>query len=1533
MTGLSTLLEKIKSGNLEGLLENVKAILATSSGPTESQQLIRHCSRYIYEQPNIPQANFSHIIDIVGVCCEHQHENSVTDPAFHLKSMYYLIIMAAKRKEFHQYLNMLLSDVEPYLNACDSTSGDTHSIVKNMYLSIWNASLVAEVPLQALTLQQYALIFLLATGASITKVCDQAKRILCNYEHVNKSLGNAEKFCVAVINCVTRKLKMTSSFSGNIILAIIHIVLMYAKSLTISGKCSEFSKTTRLLVSVLEEGCDQNTVLALKVGLKLTEVGMALKVGKCQEEMMGKFIQSCRMVPNETLPNNVMLLSLLYTAYIFEDQNKKDIMHTLGPSIMGSIVDNILARCNSSLPEDNAQRVTGVLCQQLVMYADMMKTTQNQNEILKQALPWTLKTSSFISSHFKENSNAVFHIYSVGANSGNLGVLAFKGGSYDLAAQFLEACVEMLLIYSSSLTGDQKASVNLTICKKLVLWSDAVRYSGNYWESAVVACHGMLMGHISVEETAAMWVKCKRDAEKADNTKLRGLTICDVLRGATDKFKSSVNTGFNSFTALQCEIDNYRKQSHDTVEDQLSCGRAVVDCAENVEGKIYGYLVIAEALWLQPSLAAQRDEALQTTKKAISLVAENKGNEKEKCTNRLMELEALSYFWLYLCHLQQIQDVTVAEVQKADKPVSLSVQATDLGEEVQVDDVCDVRPSSTYLTLHAQETSLASLGVALTIWEKLDSKGVTLEDASACFEALASTAYVYQLSGFVIPTVRSWKVLISMASRHSNKMYFIKGVTELLLIVPEFLSFEIVKEAETQIAQCQESETQDSSLMYLSQCFRTAIAYYHLKNGQYKEGGSYLKQALNDELMKKRTIRATETQALVNYVASLYAWLPPWVLGADYKLPQPCISLAMLASRQALAVLKTPVPAANDVICWRHRIAWLHIMTTLWLGNLCWASAQPRLARAYLKQCLNVTQELALPLRTGELLELLARVDLLCDQLDDCLVKVDSLLTLLVVHPSNPQAFTAMSKYSEIFLSEVPKTCKDTPDHPAFQIFSAADNFDEESIRGCSNHDYDLKPVSFDRLIVVGPAERVSSLAVPQAPLSPSLKYRKETSLVQFESCPHEETGCQVCSTPAIHHLRMSAAVLFAYVLAHKGDFWPAKRNLSKFKEMYDAVSQQAPTICNHIMSSVNNGWRKKNMSSLKYFEAKLNLVHLQSLHCQAQLHVLDDDLQEAASTNLQALEYIHSLDCQLLFQDLQFVTIIILQRYALQRALDQKKNESSNTGNCKNEELGECHSDVELIYTTFKTPARPLGKRLNWKSSTQTSHRLPRKSTKLGKKVGDLSSSSDEEEDYGGKDVLKVPGTHTKQYTKSSGRQMSGSSRCQKLTSTHMKKQNLNVAEIEDQMGTLSLDTSSSGNVQEVLNPVSSPDYLALKSSSKGVGNSYASNSKEAKSIGRENKHLSKANTEIKKKVAKNTLVPATPTILIFSDKDSPNSADDVEALEKEELKPTRGRPRKINAEKPSKVDSNKRATSLSKSKTVETSTRIKTRSSRTIR
>lgn len=60
------------------------------------------------------------------------------------------------------------------------------------------------------------------------------------------------------------------------------------------------------------------------------------------------------------------------------------------------------------------------------------------------------------------------------------------------------------------------------------------------------------------------------------------------------------------------------------------------------------------------------------------------------------------------------------ELEDLQKPqVSLSTQAADLGDEVQVDDRCDVRPSAFTFTLGTQSTSLEPLDTALDIWHEM----------------------------------------------------------------------------------------------------------------------------------------------------------------------------------------------------------------------------------------------------------------------------------------------------------------------------------------------------------------------------------------------------------------------------------------------------------------------------------------------------------------------------------------------------------------------------------------------------------------------------------------------------------------------------------------------------------------------------------------------------------------------------------------------------------------------------------------------
>lgn len=60
-----------------------------------------------------------------------------------------------------------------------------------------------------------------------------------------------------------------------------------------------------------------------------------------------------------------------------------------------------------------------------------------------------------------ENNQTCYKLikfYFSGVNAGNLGVLAFKGTIYNIAEKFLETSVDMLDMYYSMASDDQKVS-------------------------------------------------------------------------------------------------------------------------------------------------------------------------------------------------------------------------------------------------------------------------------------------------------------------------------------------------------------------------------------------------------------------------------------------------------------------------------------------------------------------------------------------------------------------------------------------------------------------------------------------------------------------------------------------------------------------------------------------------------------------------------------------------------------------------------------------------------------------------------------------------------------------------------------------------------------------------------------------------------------------------------------------------------------------------------------------------------------------
>ncbi|XP_053642086.1 uncharacterized protein [Cherax quadricarinatus] len=1288
MADLNSLLESIKTGQVVGLQSDIQRFLEIPHNANgEGQQIIRYCSRYVYENQDLEQQTFSAILDIIDIACKYQHTQIASDTTFHVKSMFYIILISTKRKDLHHYLAGLITSLEPFLNKCDTSNGDALSIVKSLYQSVWNASLVATSPVEALTLQRFALQYLIASGSSVSKVCGQALKAHLSYEQVHKSSEHLDTFYQCIISKLTETAKIERKYDDDEVLAVFGLVMEYAKIVVKLNVCALFSKITCPFVTFCESFCDQQIILALKVGLKLTEVGMALKVGKCKEEMMVKLVTSFRVVPIVFVPNTIMLVSLLNTIALFEYQQDKDILYSLNSQVLSCLVEALLERCNTPLQEENVKKVATVLHQQLGCFVGMMKTSPD-HKILTQALTWVIKTNTFMSTHCGKTSDAVWNIYNVGVNSGNLGVLAFRINKYDMAAKFLETSVDMLDRYHVLASEEQKIVVAPSLSKKVKLWSDALRYHENLWEAGVAAARGHIRGCLTLDDLLIVWIKCKRDAEKSGNKNLRGLTVCDVVNDAKRKYHEAEEFTFNNATALLSEIRCYKKQSYDTTEDVLSCGRALVECEDSAEMRVRGYLVIAEAVWICPNLASGDQEAIQCINKALSIVQE--AMKSTISYYKLRELEALSYFWLYLCRLQRIQDTAAAETEESEKPISLTTQATDLGEEEQVDDTCDVRPSATCLTLHAQEVFFAPLHTALNIWNELSSQEVSLEDVEVTCSCLTSAGYVYQLSGLITPTVCSWATLVSIASKHSLHTYLIKGLSELLMIVPELVPIELVKEAEKAMVSCQ-AASQDSSLAYLCVSTTAAIAFYHYKLGQYDEGAKYLNQAMKSDVMEKRTLRATEVQALVHLVASLYAWLPHWVLRAPQQSSQPCISFAILACREAIALVGTTSLSINDVICWRHRLVWLHLTTAMWLGKLCLTSAQPRLARAYLKQSLGLAQRLALPLRTAELLELLAQVDLLCDQLEDCRVKVDSLQSLTVAHSSHQQSLeTITPDFSKMTISHCTSEMKKTKQLYKKSVDSVLD--DEERMRtGSGVSEYDLKSLTDNpALVVIGPEGRISQLINPQHPASPSMKYREEATIAHFEPCPRGIVDCVVCTTPTVQQLHISTAVLLALLHSHAGYHLAAEKCLNKAMAMYNVAVEKASQISSHLTFLIEKKPKGQMATSSDYVMSRLNMVHLRMLHAKADCLALEKKYQQAFSVNLQLLQDLCLQEPKLLYQDMHFISVVILQGHALQRAIEQ-----TDTIECAGEVCEESQEEHEKCKNDWKTPLKAPPKAL----------------------------------------------------------------------------------------------------------------------------------------------------------------------------------------------------------------------------------------------
>ncbi|CAL4092103.1 unnamed protein product, partial [Meganyctiphanes norvegica] len=434
-------------------------------------------------------------------------------------------------------------------------------------------------------------------------------------------------------------------------------------------------------------------------------------------------------------------------------------------------------------------------------------------------------------------------------------------------------------------------------------------------------------------------------------------------------------------------------------------------------------------------------------------------------------------------------------------------------------------------------------------------------------------------------------------------------------------------------------------------------------------------------------------QVLVNYVASRYSRLAPWLLPESLRTPlKNChIHLAVMACRKANAVMETHSQAINtEVLCLGHRVLWLNILTDVWLGQLCLDTVQPRLGRAYLKDSLALSQKFALPIRTAELLELLAQVDLQCGQLEDCRVKVDSLEELLVAHPTG-------LKDSFVPATIMKKTCSSTAkamiQPTKFLVLADSDN--NERIRNCVADDFDLElpTATTDAGLMIG-ANKVNENK-HGVPSSPSMKYREESSMGRLESCPHQLIGCLVCSCLVVHQLRISSSLLLATINSRQNRYQTALASLNMAKKRYKVTTENTTSlvdlyrkyIVDKLIKSASNT-SLINMES--YVTSSMCKARLQYKYSKVEVLALEQKWKEAEESNTDALEWINSQENKLLHREMHFILMFILQGNRIRDAI---KEVAEKAAAIAKEESKENTLTPPFIFTG-KTPGSRLAKK-----------------------------------------------------------------------------------------------------------------------------------------------------------------------------------------------------------------------------------------------
>ncbi|XP_022249257.1 uncharacterized protein LOC106465617 [Limulus polyphemus] len=612
-----------------------------------------------------------------------------------------------------------------------------------------------------------------------------------------------------------------------------------------------------------------------------------------------------------------------------------------------------------------------------------------------------------------------------GTEAGNLGIIFFNQSCYQEAVPFLNFSCKCLtsLVETSDLTSEVKKSCTDSLFKRFELLAQCYCQIGDLKEALASVVKGLKWNINKLNTAIEIWLKVKREAFRKNNKEIIKITTQHQLDNSGITIDRLVQVEL-----LQAELIGYKGERYDTIDACYAVVLELLQISETNLEKGFVLTELAELIWSHNF--PFKWTAAECCQRAIDLLEEIiKMDALSEFQMVQVKLQlASSYFWLYETRVQELQKASQEEVKKSPI-ISLEdkQEANQLprGDEDDKDDVCDINPAYPHVNLQLEIESLKPLDSALDLWKDvfLTKNGVqqSIIKDKQIIEYIKCAAESYAVLQHVYQEIQALLVLQQSSHLLNNQSEEIYSISRLVHVLSKFRMLDVaetlVKRGEDLLKEITDAKLLSLQLLPLLQS-RFTLAYleflYH--SGKFDTGRELLKRCESSPLWEKNTKTTMLLQAEAKLVACLFNLLPSSAFSSssiqrgdcaskNKLFPENPIVLALDAWKLCMGLIKYLSSAEaqksyKDYLSYKPALLHTLLSSTILVGQLYIDIGAPREARCYLKDTLKVAQEMALAYRSAEFLLTLANLDAVCENINDCKVKLNGVEYIL--HTSLP---------------------------------------------------------------------------------------------------------------------------------------------------------------------------------------------------------------------------------------------------------------------------------------------------------------------------------------------------------------------------------------------------------------------------------------------------------------------------------------------------------------------------------------------------